>query len=57
MASIKIDAVVLQQLKSYRTAVKALLLSHGRKLQDDISKDSSFIFISPNTAEPFVSTG
>ena len=57
LASIKIDAVVLQQLKSYRTAVKALLLSHGRKLQDDISKDSSFIFISPNTAEPFVSTG
>lgn len=43
--TIKIDEVVLQQLKSYRTAVKALLLSHGRKLHDDITKDDSFIYI------------
>ncbi|MFJ7839882.1 tyrosine-type recombinase/integrase [Lysinibacillus sphaericus] len=55
--TIKIDEVVLQQLKSYRTAVKALLLSHGRKLHDDITKDDSFIFISPNTIKPFASTG
>ncbi|WP_427107972.1 tyrosine-type recombinase/integrase [Lysinibacillus xylanilyticus] len=55
--TIKIDEIVLQQLKSYRIAVKAFLLSHGRKLHDDISKDDSFIFISPKTAEPFFSTG
>jgi len=54
--TIKIDEIVLQQLKSYRIAVKAFLLSHGRKLHDDITKDDSFIFISPNTAEPFIST-
>ncbi len=47
----------MQQLKSYRRAVKVLLLSHGRKLHDDITKDDSFIFISPNTIEPFASTG
>lgn len=55
--TIKVDDIVLQQLKSYRTAVKALLLSHGRKLHNDIAKDDSFIFLSPHTAEPFISTG
>ncbi|CAM5620475.1 Tyrosine recombinase xerC-like protein OS=Lysinibacillus sphaericus OT4b.31 OX=1285586 GN=H131_04174 PE=4 SV=1 [Lysinibacillus sphaericus] len=55
--TIKVDDVVLQNLQSYRTAVKALLFSHGRKLHSDIAKDDSFIFLSPHTAEPFVSTG
>lgn len=55
--TIKVDNMVLQQLQSYRTAAKALLLSHGRKLHSDIAKDDSFIFLSPHTAEPFVSTG
>lgn len=55
--TIKVDDMVLEQLQSYRTAVKALLLSHGRKLHIDIAKDDSFIFLSPHTAEPFVSTG
>lgn len=55
--TIKVDDMVLQQLQSYLTAVKALLLSHGLKLHSDIAKDDSFIFLSPHTAEPFVSTG
>ncbi len=55
--TIKVDDIVLQQLKSYRTAVKALLLSYGRKLNDNISKDDSFIFISPYNGEPFIPTG
>jgi len=51
--TIKVDDIVIQQLKSYRIANKALLLKHGRKLQEDITKDDSFIFISPHTIEPF----
>jgi len=43
----------LQQLKSYLTAVNALLLSHGQKLHDDITIYDSFIFIFPNKAELF----
>lgn len=55
--TIKVDDIVIQQLKSYRIANKALFLKHGRKLQEDITKDDSFIFISPHTIEPFFSTG
>lgn len=47
----------MKQLKSYRTAVKALLLSYDRKLNDNISKDDSFIFISPYYGEPFIPIG
>lgn len=55
--TIKVDDIVMEQLQSYRTTVKALLLSHGRKLHSDITKDDSFIFLSPHTAEPFDPTG
>lgn len=55
--TIKVDDLVIQQLKSYRTTVKALLLTYGRKLNEELSKDDSFIFLSPYTGEPFISTG
>ncbi|WP_230491918.1 site-specific integrase [Lysinibacillus sphaericus] len=55
--TIKVDYIVIQQLKIYRTAVKALLLTYGRKLNEELSKDDSFIFLSPYTGGPFISTG
>lgn len=55
--TIKVDNVVIIQLKSYLKAVKKLLLKYGKRLKDNLTEEQSLIFISPHTGEPLPPTG
>lgn len=50
--TILVDEAVMKQLAVYRTHCKSLLLSFGKKLKDDITKDDTFVFLS-EAAEPY----
>lgn len=50
--TIKVDEIVISQLKTYQKALKQLLLKHGRKLTP-----STFIFLSLSSGEPLSPTG
>lgn len=50
--TIKVDEIVISQLKTYQKALKQLLLKHGQKLTP-----STFIFLSLSSGEPLSPTG
>ncbi|WP_375199502.1 tyrosine-type recombinase/integrase [Lysinibacillus sp. RS11] len=50
--TILVDEAVMKQLAAYRTHCKSLLLSFGKKLKDDITKDDTYVFLS-EAAEPY----
>jgi len=50
--TIKVDEIVIAQLKTYQKALKQLLLKHGQKLTP-----STFIFLSLSSGEPLSPTG
>lgn len=50
--TIKVDEIVIFQLKAYHKALKQVLLKYGQKIEP-----STFIFLSLNTGEPLAPTG
>lgn len=50
--TILVDEMLMKQLETYKKWCKPTLLSFGKKLKDDITKDDTFVFISDQSGEP-----
>ncbi|MCT1539496.1 MULTISPECIES: site-specific integrase [Lysinibacillus] len=54
--TILVDEMVMKQLETYLKWCKKALFKNGRKLQDDLSKDDTFVFIFEHAADPIAPT-